>query len=290
MSSVTGARAREAAHRRPWFPWKSVLAHAVLTAGAITMLIPFLWMLHTSTMPVDQAYKYPPILFPTRRAWENYTIALSLLPFGRFYLNSAQVSTLITIAQLLTCSLGAFSFARLRYPGRDAIFVLYLATMMVPFEVTLIPNFVIIRTLGWIDTYLALIAPFAFSAYGTFLLRQYFKTIPSDLDDAARIDGAGYLTVYWRIFMPLSTPALATLGIFVFLFSWNTLLWPLVVTNSMDMRTVPVGLAMFIGRDQMVQWHLLMAATAAATVPSLIVFLAGQKYFVRGITLTGIKG
>jgi multiple sugar transport system permease protein len=129
-----------------------------------------------------------------------------------------------------------------------------------------------------------------FSAYGTFLLRQYFKTIPGELDDAARIDGAGYLTVYWRIFVPLSGPALATLGVFVFLFFWNTLLWPLVVTNSMEMRTVPFGLAMFLGKDQIVQWNLLMAASTVAVVPTLVVFLAAQKYFVQGITLTGIKG
>ncbi len=211
------------------------------------------------------------------------------MPFGRFYLNSLIVSTAITIAQLVTCSLGAFAFARLRFPGKDALFLLYLATMMVPFEVTLIPNFVIVRELGWIDSYWALIGPLVFSAYGTFLLRQYFKTIPSELDDAARIDGAGFLTVYWRIYIPLSGPALATLAVFVFLYSWNTLLWPLVVTNSIDMRTVPFGLALFFGRDQ-VQWHLLMAASTVAIVPTMIVFLAAQKYFVRGITMTGIKG
>jgi multiple sugar transport system permease protein len=288
MSSLAAKRS-PTAHWQLGRNWPSLVAHAVLIAGALTMVIPFLWMLHTSTMPVTQAYKYPPVLFPTRRAWENYQVALSLMPFGRFYLNSLIVSTAITIAQLVTCSLGAFAFARLRFPGKDALFLVYLATMMVPFEVTLIPNFVIVRELGWIDSYWALVGPLVFSAYGTFLLRQYFKTIPGELDDAARIDGAGYLTVYWRIYIPLSGPALATLAVFVFLYSWNTLLWPLVVTNSMDMRTVPFGLALFFGRDQ-VQWHLLMAASTVAIVPTMIVFLAAQKYFVRGITMTGIKG
>ncbi|HEY3081669.1 MAG TPA: carbohydrate ABC transporter permease [Chloroflexota bacterium] len=290
MSSLATARARPTAARRRGLRWSSLLAHALLALGATTMAVPFLWMLHTSTMPTAEAYKYPPVLFPSRRAWENYTLALSLLPFGRFYLNSLLVSTSITLAQLLTCSMGAFAFARLRFPGRDALFLLYLATMMIPFEVTLIPNFVIVRELGWIDSYLALTVPMVFSAYGTFLLRQYFKTIPGELDDAARIDGAGYLTVYWRIFLPLSGPGLATLGVFVFLFFWNTLLWPLIVTNSMEMRTVPFGLAMFLGKDQIVQWNLLMAASTMAVVPTLVVFLAAQKYFVQGITLTGIKG
>jgi multiple sugar transport system permease protein len=280
MSSLATARAqpRAVGRRRP--RWTGLVAHALLGVGAITMTIPFLWMLHTSTMPTAEAYKYPPVLLPSRRAWENYTVALSLLPFGRFYLNSLLVSTSITLAQLLTCSMGAFAFARLRFPGRDTLFLLYLATMMIPFEVTLIPNFVIVRELDWIDTYWALIVP----------MRQYFKTIPGELDDAARIDGAGYLTVYWRIFLPLSGPALATLGVFVFLFFWNTLLWPLIVTNSMEMRTIPFALAMFLGKDQIVQWNLLMAASTMAVVPTLVVFLAAQKYFVQGITLTGIKG
>src|SRR5579859_4551803 len=174
--AIPGARVGR--HRRPKWSWGGVLAHAVLITGAVVMVIPFLWMLHTSTMPTNEAYKYPPVLVPSRRAWENYGIALSLLPFGRFYANSLIVSGTITVVQLLTCSLGAFAFARLRFPGRDSIFMLYLATMMVPAEVTLIPNFVTVRQLGWIDTYQALIVPMVFSAYGTFLLRQYFKTIP----------------------------------------------------------------------------------------------------------------
>lgn len=281
---------RVARRRRLRWAWGGVLAHAVLVTGAVVMVIPFLWMLHTSTMPTNEAYKYPPVLLPSRRAWENYGIALSLLPFGRFYANSLIVSGTITLAQLLTCSLGAFAFARLRFPGRDSLFMLYLATMMVPAEVTLIPNFVTVRQLGWIDTYQALIVPMVFSAYGTFLLRQYFKTIPRELDDAARIDGAGHVRVYWRIFLPLSGPALATLGVFVFLFFWNTLLWPLIVTNSVQMRTVPYGLAMFLGKDQIVAWNLLMAASTMAIVPTLAAFLAAQRYFVQGITLTGIKG
>jgi multiple sugar transport system permease protein len=287
--SVPVAHARQKPRSKPVVRWGSLLAHGVLILGAITMVIPFLWMLHTSTMPTYEAYKYPPVLIPSRRAWENYPLALAMLPFGRLYLNSLFVAGSITIAQLITCSLGAFAFARIRFPGREALFLLYLATMMVPFEVTLIPNFILIRQLGWIDSYAALIVPFIFSAYGTFLLRQYFLGIPRDLDDAAKMDGASYFTIYRRIYLPLSGPALATLGVFVFLFFWNSLFWPLVVTNSMEMRTVPYGLAMFVGRE-IVQWNLMMAATTVAVVPTLIVFLLAQRYFVQGITLTGIKG
>lgn len=272
---------------------RSVLIHAILIVGALTMLAPFVWMIHTSLMPEYEAYKFPPKLIPSHWAWENYPLSMSFFPFGRFYLNSAVVSCTITVVQLLTCSLGAYAFARLRFPGRNALFLLYLATMMVPFQVTLVPLFIIVRGLGWINTYLALTVPFFFSAFGTFLLRQYFLTIPRDLDDAARIDGAGYFSIYWRVIMPLAGPALATLGIFVFLYFWNLLLWPLVVINSTEMRTIPFGLAMFVGTatgEQIVNWNLLMAASTVAVIPVLIVFIAGQKYFVRGITLTGIKG
>lgn len=270
-----------------------LILHLVLILGALSMLAPFGWMVHTSLMPAYEAYKFPPKLIPSHWAFENYPQSMSFFPFGRFYLNSAVVSGAITLVQLLTCSLGAYAFARLRFPGRNVLFMIYLATMMVPFQVTLVPLFIIIKELGWINSYLALTVPFFFSAFGTFLLRQYFLTIPHDLDDAARIDGAGFFSVYWRVIMPLSGPALATLGIFVFLYFWNLLLWPLVVINSTDLRTIPFGLAMFVGEaagDQIVNWNLLMAASTVAVIPVLIVFIAGQKYFVRGITLTGIKG
>jgi multiple sugar transport system permease protein len=267
----------------------SVVAHILLILGAIVMVGPFVWMIHSSTLPTAEAYRYPPVIFPSYRAWENYERALTLVPFGRFYFNSAVVATTITLAQLFTCSLGAFAFARMRFPGREVLFLAYLATMMVPFEVTLIPSFIIIRELDWIDSYPALIAPFIFSAYGTFLLRQFFKSVHRDLYDAARVDGAGYFEIYWRIFLPLAAPALAALGVFVFLHFWNSFFWPLVVTNSMEMRTVPIGIALFQGRDS-IQWNLMMAATTLAVIPTLLVFLVAQRYFVRGIMLSGIKG
>lgn len=287
-SEIAGIEPQSPHHDRIVRVW-SVVAHVLLILGGLVMIGPFLWMVHSSTLPTSEAYRYPPVLFPSYRAWENYERALSLVPFARFFLNSAIVAVAITLAQLFTCSLGAFAFARMRFPGRNILFLAYLATMMVPFEVTLIPSFIIIRELDWIDTYPALIVPFVFSAYGTFLLRQFFMSVHRDLLDAARVDGAGFFEIYWRIFLPLAGPALAALGVFVFLHFWNSFFWPLVVTNSLDMRTVPIGLALFQGRDS-IQWNLMMAATTIAVVPTLIVFLVAQRYFVRGIMLSGIKG
>jgi multiple sugar transport system permease protein len=211
------------------------------------------------------------------------------MPFGRFYLNSAIQAISVTVLQLLTASLAAFAFARLRFRGRDALFLLYLATMMIPFPVTMIPNFVIMRYLNWIDTFRALILPPAFSAFSTFLLRQYFMSIPTEMDDAARVDGASSFRIWWQIILPLSGPALATLAIFTFLGQWNSFLWPLIVTNSEKMRTLPVGLATFQSQFS-VQWHLLMAGSVIAVLPILVIYIAGQKWFVRGITLTGMGG
>jgi multiple sugar transport system permease protein len=265
-------------------------AYTALTVLGLLWVAPFLWMVFTSLKSPVEAYRVPPTIVPQVWAWGNYAQALSLLPFGRFYLNSAVVAGLITVGQLVTCSLGAYAFARLRFPFRGPLFVAYLATMMIPFEVTMIPVFVMMRTLGWIDTYPALIVPHLFSAYGTFLLRQFFLTLPRELEDAARIDGCGHFQTYWRIALPLSGPALATLGTFVFMWAWNQLMWPLIVTNSLEMRTIPFGLAMFLGENRTIEWNLLMAAATAALLPMIAVFLFFQRYFVEGITLTGIKG
>lgn len=221
--------------------------------------------------------------------WQNYAKTISVMPFGRYYWNSIVTASAVTALQLLTSSLAAFAFARLRFKGRDVIFLLYLATMMIPFPVTMIPNFIIMRLLGWIDSFKALILPPAFSAFSTFLLRQYFMSLPLELDDAARVDGASSFRIWWQIALPLSGPVLATLGIFTFLGQWNSFLWPLIVTNSDRVRTLPVGLAAFQGQYR-VEWNLLMAGSVIALVPILVIYLIGQKWFVRGITLTGMGG
>ena len=263
--------------------------HLFLILGSVVMLLPFIWMLSTSLKEPKEIFTYPPIWVPSTFAWSNYTEALTAMPFDRFYLNSFFVALSVTTLQILTSSLAAFAFARLRFRGRDALFLIYLATLMIPFPVLLIPNFILVRELGWYDTYQALILPPAFSAFSTFLLRQHFKSLPLELDDAARIDGASSFRIWWQIIMPMSKTALAAVAIFVFLGNWNEFLWPLVVTNSEEMRTIPVGLSAFQGQYN-VKWQLLMAAAVVAMLPVLVVYLFAQKWFIKGITITGMGG
>jgi multiple sugar transport system permease protein len=212
-----------------------------------------------------------------------------VVPFGRFYWNSLFVAVATTLIQIVTASLAAFAFARLRFRGRDALFMVYLATLMIPFQVTMIPNFILIRYLSWYDTYQALILPSAFSVFSTFLMRQYFMGVPLDLDEAARMDGAGSWRIWAQIIMPLAGPVLATLAIFNFQASWNDFLWPLVITNSMEMRTIPVGLSSFQGEFN-TEWNLLMTGSVIALLPILIVYIIGQNWFVRGIAFSGMGG
>jgi multiple sugar transport system permease protein len=269
--------------------WRHVLLHLMLIAGSVVMLLPFIWMLSTSLKLPREIFTYPPVWIPSEFAWENYTKTVTIMPFGRFYFNSLVVAVAVTALQLLTASLAAFAFARLRFWGRNMLFLLYLATLMIPFHVMLIPNFIIMRFLDWYDTYQALILPPAFSALSTFLLRQYFMGLPMELDEAARIDGASSLRIWWQIVMPLSGPVIAALTIFTFLNAWNDFLWPLVITNSLEMRTLPVGLTAFQGQFK-VEWHLLMAGAVIAMVPVLVVYILAQRKFVEGITLSGLGG
>lgn len=287
--SLPGRQALAVSRTRRGFSWRHLSAYTVLTAGAVGMIIPFLWMLSTSLKDDMQAYRFPPIWIPEPIVWRNYLSTWEALPFDRFFLNSGLVSIVLTAGQLLTCSLGAYAFARLRFPGREKLFVLYLATLMIPFQVIMIPLFVLVSELGWIDSYLGLTIPLAFSPYGTFLLRQFFKTIPLELEDASKIDGCSYWRSYWNIMLPLSKPALATLGIFVFMWSWNNFLWPLLIVNSLEMKTLPLGLAYFLGQYT-IYWNLLMVGATISLLPILIVFFLAQRYFIEGITLTGLKG
>ena len=275
--------------RRIQSRWGAVLLHIFLLLGSVVMLLPFIWMLSTSLKTPAETFAYPPVWIPTQIAWNNYSRAVSSMPFGRFYLNSLIVTISVTVLQILTSSLAAFAFARLRFPGRNLLFLLYLATLMIPFQVTMIPNFIIVRLLGWFDTYQALILPPAFSAFSTFLLRQYFTGIPFDLDEAARIDGATSLRIWWSVILPLSGPVLAALAIFVSLNTWNEFLWPLIVTNSPAMRTLPVGLSTFQGQYK-VEWNLLMAGSVIAMLPVLLVYIVAQRWFIRGIALSGMGG
>jgi len=221
--------------------------------------------------------------------FKNYYDAWKAVPFPRFYLNSIFVAFCVTFGQLLTCSLAAYAFARLEFPGRDKIFFAYLATMMIPGQVTMIPVFILLKKMNWIDTYQALILPGLFSAYGTFLLRQFFLTIPKDLEDAAVIDGCSKLRIWWTIIIPLSKAAIATLATFTFMGSWNDFMWPLIVTNSMHMKTLPIGLASFQGLYT-TNWTLLMAASMIVLIPVIVIYIFNQRFFTEGIVLSGLKG
>jgi len=275
------------AGRRRWL--QLTVSYAGLSAGAVVMLVPFIWMVSTSLKTGAAVFVYPPQWLPDPLVWSNYADVVRTMPFLCYVLNTTFVSGSVTLLQLVVSSLAAFAFARLRFPGRDRLFLAYLATLMVPGQVTLIPNFLIVKYLGWIDTYQALIIPQVFSAFGTFLLRQFFLTIPRELDDAARIDGASAFGFFRRILIPLSTPALATLGVFTFTAQWNNFLWPLIVINDVEMRTLTVGLRALVGQYT-VQYPLLMAGSVIALLPMVVVFLLAQRSFVRGIALTGLGG
>lgn len=263
--------------------------YIVLLAIASVMVVPFVWMLATSLQSLDRVFRNDLSWLPIPPQWSNYQKAWTAMPFDRFFLNSIFVAVAHVAGQVTTSALAAYAFARLKFPFREQIFTLYLGTLMIPAQVTIIPNFILMRDFGWVDSYWALIVPGLFSTFGTFLLRQFFLTIPTDLEDAAKIDGANHFDIFVRVALPLSGPALATLAIFVFLGSWNSFLWPLIVTNSIEMRTIPVGLRVFQGQFT-TNYPLMMAAASLALVPILIIYMLGQKYFVRGITLTGMGG
>jgi len=261
--------------------------YALLLLFSTIMLAPFAVMLVVSLIP-NTAFLARDFS-PANYSLNNYLRTFAAVPFGRYYANSIVVSVSVTTAQILISSLAAFAFARLRFRGRETIFLFYLATLMIPFPVTLIPNFLIVKNFGWYDTYLALIVPGLFSVFSTFLLRQYYRGIPLDFDEAARMDGASSLRIWWQIIVPLSGPVLATLSIFVFQGVWNDFLWPLVVTTSENMRTIPVGLAAFVGQYS-TAWDLLMAGSVIALLPVLVIYVIGQKWFVQGIALSGMGG
>ena len=266
-----------------------VLVYMILILGSIIMIGPFAWMLSTSLKSVDATFIMPPQWIPKDITFINYQKVAEVFPMYKFLLNSIFVSVSSTLGQLLFCSMAAYAFARMEFKGRDALFLLYLGTLMVPSQVTLTPLFILMKKLDLANTYRALILPGMFSAFGTFLMRQFFLTIPKSLEEAAFIDGAGYIRVFFKIILSLSKTALATLGIFSFMASWNDFLWPLIITSDIGHMTLPLGLSSLQGRWT-TNWNILMAGTLISIVPILIVYIFAQKYFIKGITLTGIKG
>jgi len=269
-----------------WIPRRWYI-HLLLIVGAIVMIAPLLWMITLSLKPARLTYS-PTYLFPNTFEWQNYVDAWDAAPFARYYLNTAIMAAGITLGQLLFSSLAAYAFARIKFPGREVLFLLILGTMMLPIQVLIIPSYLTVLSLGWKNSFFALIVPRMVSAFGIFLLRQFYLSIPRDLDEAAFIDGASHFGVWWRIILPLSRPALATLAIFAFLFAWNDFLWPLIVTDDPNMRTIQLGLVMFQGRYS-TNWTLLMAGTVTATIPTVIAFLLGQRQFIESIALSGVK-
>ena len=261
----------------------------------VLMALPFFWMFSTSLKVEQQVYLFPPIWIPNPLAWENYRISLiDILPFTRFFLNTIYVTVTATVGAVLSSSMVAFAFARLRWPGRDKIFLLVLATMMVPTYSTIVPRFILFRNLDWIDTFWPLIVPLWFggSAFFIFLMRQFYMTIPIDLDEAAGIDGCSEFRIWWSIILPLSRPALATITILSFMARWNDFFDPLIFLNTMENFTVALGLNMFRAAIEFygVKYHWLMAASVTVLLPGLIIFFFFQKTFVQGVVMSGIKG
>ena len=279
-----------------------VAVYAALSLLALVFSFPLIWALLTS-LKSDQEVFQAGTWLPTVWRFDNYLRAVRVINLPRHFMNSLFVALVVTAAHLVLASTAGYAFARLRFPGREALFALVIATLMVPSQATLVPLFILVKHwpllgdndllgrggFGMLDTYWVLTVPMFATAYGTFLLRQFFLGLPAELEDAARIDGASELGIYWRIVLPLSGPAMATLGIFSFQGVWNDFVWPLVTTRSDAMKTIQVGLAQF-RREGTTDWTLLMAGTMIATIPILIVFLFGQRFFTRGIALTGLKG
>jgi multiple sugar transport system permease protein len=262
---------------------------AVLAGTAVVTLIPIVWMLLTALKTPAEVSADPPTWFPETLRWANFRDAWNFAPFGRYLINSLVMAGGIALTQVVTSALAAYAFARLRFPGRDFLFYVYLGTLIIPPQVTVIPQFLIVRELHWVDTYAGLIIPQAFTAFGVFLLRQFFIGIPFELEEAARIDGASRWGCFWRIILPLSGPALATLGIFAFMWHWNNLLWPLIVSNTDKTIPIVVGLTRFQG-EHGTDWQLLMAASVVATIPVLVAYFAAQRWFVQGIATSGFGG
>lgn len=259
-----------------------------LVLGAAVMLLPFVWMVGASFRPQAEIFRYPADLLPRQPTVDAYVDVWRRIPFARFFLNSIVFAGGVTALSLFLDSLAAYALARLKFRGRDGFFWVVLLVLMVPFQITLIPLFLTVFQLGWLDSFAGLIIPRATNAFGIFLLRQFFISLPRDFDDAARVDGASEFRIYWQIVLPLSRPALATLALFHFMYNWNDFLWPLVITSSTEMRTLPAGLALFMGAH-VIEHSVLMAGAVLALAPLAIVFLVAQRYFVRGVVMSGLK-
>ncbi|MBA2942568.1 carbohydrate ABC transporter permease [Paenibacillus sp. CGMCC 1.16610] len=286
---TTTARRAERFRSLSKLPMDLWLKHVVLLAGGLFMMLPFIWMFLSSVKSTEEIFSGSLFALPKIWHWEHYGQAWKKAPFDRFFINSLVMSAGIVAGQLMTSSMAAYVFSWVPIRGRKLLFLLVVSSTIVPFESTMIPSYLVIKELGWINSYAGLIVPSTASVFGIFLLRQFFLTIPKDLMDASRIDGCGHFRTLIQIVLPMSKTVLATLSLFAFLHAWNSYLWPLLITNTANMRTVQVGLRYMIDAEQGTDWPSLMAASTFIILPVLLFFLVSQKYFVRGVMNAGVK-
>ena len=293
MSSITMA---DAALKRKRVARKHLVNGAqngvwllVVTALAFAVMLPFIWMIVTSLKSPTEVFAYPPTWIPKEFQWSNYLEMWNKAPFGRYFMNSAIVAICVTIGQLTSCVLAAFAFARMDFKGKNTMFMIFLSTTMISSQVTLVPTYLVMRTLDWIDSYQALIVPFLANAFGVFMLRQSFRTIPKELEEAAKLDGCSRFRFLWQILIPLSKPILASQALFTFMGNWNSYQWPLIITNQDSMRTLQIGLRYFVSGEGSTQWGIYMAAALVVTLPVIVIYFLVQKTFVESMASTGLK-
>ena len=276
---------RRAGSSRP----SSIISQILLSLVALLFLVPIIWMVLSALKPSAEVFTVPPKLFGSEVLFSNFAEAWNYLPFGRFILNTLFVAGVGTLITLVASTTAGYAFARLNFKFQGGLFILYLSTLIVPQEVIVIPMFLVMQQLGWVNSYQALILPWAFTAFGTFLLRQFFITIPKELEESAKIDGCGHVRILRSIIIPIAAPAIAVLVVFTFISYWNSFLWPLIIVNDTSKMTVPLGLELFLGQQGQ-RWELLMAAATISMVPTVILVIALQKYLVKGIALSGLGG
>lgn len=286
MAETLAIRSSRAARTRP-VPWRSILLHLVIALGAVAMFFPFYWTLVTS-LNAESRLDSAPTLWPADPSLEAYATLFTRLPFARVIGNSLLLAVVTTLVQLFTSATAAYAFSRLPFRGRTAVFGVYLATMMVPLQVLVVPLFAELKAFGLVDTYLGALLPTFASAFGIFLLRQAMNQVPTELDEAAALDGAGHFRIFWTVMLPNIRPALATLAVFAFMGSWNSFLWPLVVLRSPEVQTLPVALAGLQGQFT-TQWDVVMAGSIVSILPMLAIYLFAQKYVIQGVANTGLK-
>lgn len=297
MSKVSPAVDLELASAPAVAPRRQARLSAIAIVGYILMValvavigLPLLWMALASVKNLQEIYTFPPVWIPSHLRWENYVEAWQIAPFGRFYVNTIIMTFFGTLAKMLNGIFSAYALAYLRFPKRDLVFLVILAALMIPPQVTILPNYLTLGSLGWINTYQALVVPEAGIAFGTFLLRQHFLTLPREVLEAARVDGAGHLRILWQVVLPMSQPIVMTLLLLTAVGRWNDFLWPLIATTTKEMRTLPVGISFLLDQEGNTQWGQVMAATVMVVIPLLVLFVWTQKYLVEGISAGALKG